>query len=103
KDSDPMLEIKVKAKFKHGHIENIQEIIAAIEPLKGAMYGEGRLFFSVANDINFEIAKDYGDKCVEEGTYPNGAVAKNNNIYTRFITRMLMKAYKKVHTCQVLN
>ncbi len=103
KDSDPMLEIKVKAKFKNGQIENIQKIIAAIEPLKGAMYGEGRVFFSVARDINFEIAKDYGDNCVEECTYPYGAVAKNNNNCSRFITRMLMKASTKYHFWHGIN
>jgi hypothetical protein len=40
------------------------------------MYGEGRLFFSIAKNINFDIAKEYGDQCVEEGTFPYGAVAK---------------------------
>lgn len=103
KNSDPLLEIKVKAKIKNGEILNLQEIIADIESLKGVMYGEGRLFFSVARDINFATAKAYGDKCVEEGTYPYGAVAKNNNNCSRFITRMLMKASQKYHFWHGIN
>jgi hypothetical protein len=67
------------------------------------MYGEGRLFFSIAKNINFDIAKEYGDQCVEEGTFPYGAVAKNNNNCSRFITRMLMKSSPKYHYWHGIN
>lgn len=92
KFSDPLLEIKVKAKVNGNEIENLQEISEHLETLKSAMYGEGKLFFSIVPNINFDIAKKYGDECVFQGTYPYGAVARNNNNCSRFITRMLMKA-----------
>lgn len=92
KFSDPRLEINLKAKFEGNEIANLKEIITQFEQLKGAMYGEGILYFSIAREINFEMAKAYGDDCVHQGTFPYGAVAKNNNNCSRFITRMLMKS-----------
>lgn len=94
KFSDPRLEIKFKAKLKGTEITNLEYIISQFELLKPAMYGEGILYFSIARGINFELAKAYGDDCVHQGTYPYGAVAKNNNNCSRFITRMLMRSSK---------
>lgn len=94
KFSDPRLEIKFKAKFENSKISNLEDIISQFELLKPAMYGEGVLYFSIARGINFELAKAYGDDCVHQGTYPYGAVAKNNNNCSRFITRMLMRSSK---------
>lgn len=103
KDSDPRLDLTLKAQIQDGGIQNLEEIVTYFEELKAAMYGEGRLFFSVAKEIDFDIAKAYGDQCVEEGTYPYGAVAKNNNNCSRFITRMLMKASPKYHFWHGIN
>jgi len=103
KDSDPLLELKIKAELVNSKIRNIEEIVAYFETLKSVMYGEGRLFFSVAKEINFDIAKEYGDQCVQEGTFPYGAVAKNNNNCSRFITRMLMKASPRYHFWHGIN
>lgn len=94
KFSDPRLDIKLKAKFEGHQISNLEEIIDHFEQLKPAMHGEGILYFSIAHGLNFEQAKAYGDDCVHQGTFPYGAVAKNNNNCSRFITRMLMKASK---------
>lgn len=95
KYSDPRLDILMKACIQKGKINNLPEIITHFEDLKEAMYGEGILYFSVANNINFELAKAYGDDCVYQGTFPYGAVARNNNNCSRFITRMLMRASQK--------
>ena len=101
--SDPRLEIKINATIQNEEIINLSEIISHFEELKSAMYGEGRVYFSVAEDIDFHLAKEYGDSCVEQGTYPYGAVAKNNNNCSRFITRMLMKAALKYHFWHGIN
>ncbi|MBE8714028.1 DUF6695 family protein [Sphingobacterium hungaricum] len=103
KDSDPRLEIAVKAKIDDNAISNVEEIVAHFEDLKGAMYGEGQLFFSIATNLNFAIAKSYCDGWVVRGTYPYGAVAKNNNNCSRFITRTLMYASKKYHHLHGIN
>lgn len=103
RESDPLLRIELKADIQNRDIHNIEEIVHYFETLKHAMYGEGRLFFSVAKDINFDLAKAYGDRCVLEGTYPYGAVARNNNNCSRFITRMLMKSSRKYHYWHGIN
>lgn len=95
KFSDPRLEIKLKAKFENRNITNLEEIVEQFEALKPAMYGEGILYFSIAHNINFELAKAYGDDCVHQGTYPYGAVARNNNNCSRFIARMLIRSSKR--------
>ncbi|WP_437919284.1 DUF6695 family protein [Sphingobacterium sp. LRF_L2] len=95
KFSDPRLEIKMRAKFDGNNIVNLVEIIEQMELLKPAMYGEGILYFSIAKDINFELAKAYGDDCVHQGTFPYGAVARSNNNCSRFITRMLIRSSNK--------
>lgn len=101
--SDPLLEIKIKARFDNGKIDNLKEIIEHFEELKPAMYGEGKLFFSIVEGINFSQAKAYGDECVEEGTYPYGAVARDNNNCSRFITRMLIKSSERFHFWHKIN
>src|SRR5690606_8715542 len=95
KYSDPRLEITMKAQIQDNIITNLTEIITYFEQLNPAMYGEGVLYFSIAHGINFELAKAYGDDCVYQGQYPYGAVARNNNNCSRFITRMLIKSSKR--------
>lgn len=89
-DSDPRTQISIKATISDGNITNIEEIVAHFEGMKSAMYGEGRLFFSISKNINFDAAKSFGDQWVEKGSYPYGAFARNNNNCSRFITRMLI-------------
>lgn len=103
KFSDPLLNINAQARIENNKIVNINEIIEHLESLKSPMYGEGKLYFSIVKDINFSTAKQYGDECVTEGTYPYGAVAKNNNNCSRFITRMLMKSSRKYNFWHSLN
>lgn len=95
KESDPRLDIRIKAICQNDKITNLQDIICNFELLKEAMYGDGIVYFSVAQHINFEQAKAYGDACVTQGTFPYGAVARNNNNCSRFITRMLIRASEK--------
>ena len=90
KFSDPRLDITLKAKFDGERITNIEEIVTHFELLKLEMKGEGILYFSIARDISFTLAKKYADHCVLEGSYPYGAVARGNNNCSRFIVRMLM-------------
>src|SRR5690554_4382377 len=54
--SDPRLRLRTKAQIidRHtGEIGNMQEIAEELEEIKEGTRGEGRLFFSVATNINF--------------------------------------------------
>ncbi|WP_206367264.1 DUF6695 family protein [Sphingobacterium sp. SGR-19] len=101
--SDPRLNIKIKAKFKDNRIVNLEKIIEHFEILKSVMYGKGILYFSIANNINFQRAKAYGDDCVRQGSYPYGAIARYNNNCSRFITRMLMYSSKQYNWNHSIN
>lgn len=101
--SDPFLHIALKAKIEDNKISNIAEIVDFLETLKPAMYGEGKLYFSIVEGINFKLAQAYGDHCVVEGSYPYGAFARNNNNCSRFITRMLLKSSSKYHFWHPIN
>ncbi len=102
-ESDPRLAIDLKAQIDNGQISNLEEIVHHFETLKSAMYGEGHLYFSIAEHINYTSAKLFGDSWVEKGTYPYGAVARHNNNCSRFITRMLMKSSEKYHYWHGIN
>ncbi|WP_233632470.1 DUF6695 family protein [Parapedobacter sp. ISTM3] len=103
KFSDPRLDINLKATFENECIANLEEVTEQIEALTSAMNGEGILYFAIARDINFELAKAYGDDCVCQGSYPYGAVARNNNNCSRFITRMLMRSSKRYNWSHGVN
>lgn len=103
KFSDPRLDINLKATFRERHIDNIVKIVEQLEVLKPAFNGEGILYFSIAHDINFMLAKTYGDKCVREGSYPYGAVSPSNNNCSRFITRMLRCSSKRYNWGHSIN
>lgn len=103
KFSDPLLHLEQKAQIKDQKIINLREVVEAFEEIKPYTYGQGVLYFSVVEGINFELAKKYGDECVEQGTYSYGAVAKKSNNCSRFITRMFMKSSERFHFWHGIN
>jgi hypothetical protein len=103
KFSDPRLDISIKATFENERITNLEDIMEQLEALKPAMNGEGALYFSIARDINFRLAKAYGDSCVYQGSYPYGAVARKSNNCSRFIVRMLMHSSKRYNWSHSIN
>lgn len=103
KFSDPRLDISIKAKFENDRITNLEEIMEQLEAMKPAMNGEGVLYFSIASDINFKLAIAFGDDCVYQGSYPYGAVARNNNNCSRFIVRMLKHSSKRYNWTHSIN
>lgn len=102
-NSDPLLEINLLAKFENNIISNLEEIIHHFESLKEPMYGQGKVYFSVVQEIDFNTAKTFADSWVDIGTYPYGAVAKNNNNCSRFITRILIQSSERFHFWHKIN
>lgn len=103
KFSDPLLHLDQKADIKNNKITNLLQVAEAFEEIKPYTYGEGELYFSVVEGINFDLAKKYGDECVDEGTYSYGAVARKSNNCSRFITRMFMKSSERFHYWHGIN
>jgi hypothetical protein len=102
-DSDPKLAIAIRAKIANNRILNLLDIVQYFEKMKEAMQGSGELYFSVVQDIDFHLGKTFADKWVLRGSYPYGAVAKNNNNCSRFITQLLIHASKKFHFWHGIN
>ncbi len=104
--SDPRLHMRTKAQITDrntGAIGNLEEIVRELDEMREATQGEGRLFFSVATGLNFNMAKQYADGLVLEGSTPYGAFARGNNNCSRFITRLLMRASRKYHRWHGVN
>ncbi|KAF5274669.1 hypothetical protein FQR65_LT16913 [Abscondita terminalis] len=78
--SDPRLAINFpKPRFdEHGKISNLENIVHHFESMREDMQGFGELYFSVAEDINFDQAKNYADNIVLQGSTPYGAVARDS-------------------------
>lgn len=96
--SDPRLRMDSQAVFDaSGNILNLKEICEELQKMQDAIHAQGRMIFSVAQDINYEEAQFFGDKIVNEGSTPYGAVARGNNNCSRFITRLLKYSSKKYH------
>jgi hypothetical protein len=91
------------AQFENNTISNLQEIIQHFESLKEPMYGQGKVYFSVVHDLDFNKAKAYADSWVDIGTYPYGAVGKNNNNCSQFTTRILIESSEKFHFWHKIN
>lgn len=103
KKSDPRLNIQIKAKIDGYQIINIAEIMHCLENMKDAMQGFGDLYFTVVPNVDFNRAKAFADDWVTRGSYPYGAVAKNNNNCSRFITRLLIHAAQDFHFWHAIN
>ena len=96
--SDPLLRMDTKAVFNPlGEILNLKEICEELHKMKDAIHAHGRMVFSVAKDINYSLAKSFGDRTVMQGSTPYGAVARGNNNCSRFITRLLQFSSIKYH------
>ncbi|MEN5086368.1 DUF6695 family protein [Sphingobacterium faecium] len=103
KDSDPLLNIAIKATFDNGDISNLETIAMHFESMKPAMQGSGELYFSIVKSLNFKQAKKFADSWVQKGSYPYGAVAKGNNNCSRFITRLLFASSKQFSWIHPIN
>ncbi len=97
-ESDPRLRLDTKAEIDAGNkIRNLKEIIVELDSLREVTQGVGRIFFSVAEGVSIQLARQYADGLVRAGSSPYGAVARGNNNCSRFITRLLIKASQKYH------
>lgn len=96
--SDPRLKLNTKAQVDDkSQILNLEEIANEIDSIKHITQGFGRLYFSVAEGLNFGKAKAYADDLVIQGSMLYGAFARGNNNCSRFITRLLTHASRKFH------
>ena len=86
KETDPELDITIKAKFKNDVLLNLEEILLWIENHPEKTHGDGRLVASAHEEIDFKKAKTYIHQLINEKEIPYGAFLKNGTNCARFVT-----------------
>ena len=86
KETDPELEVTIKANFKNNEILNVEEILLWIENHPEKTHGDGRLVASIHNEINFKKAQKFIQELIDEKEIPYGAFIKNGTNCARFVT-----------------
>ena len=90
-ETDPEAEIKQKAEIIGDKINNIEEILVEISNNK-SYHGEGKLYSSIINRINFSSAFNYAKKWQEKGAIPYGPFVRNGTNCSRFVATISRKA-----------
>jgi hypothetical protein len=98
KETDADVLISIKAKFENEKLINLKEILLWIENHPEKTHGDGRLVASMHDEIDFNKAKNYIDKLIEEKEIPYGAFLKNGTNCARFVTDTIIasSANKKI-------
>lgn len=84
-DTDPKLELTTKAVIENGKILNLEDILLEMDVKKEATHGNGPMYFSITDHIDFRKSKQEADRWVLIGSTPYGALAKGNNSCSRYI------------------
>lgn len=86
KETDPDVIIDIKATFKNGELNNLNDILLWIEKHPEKTHGDGRLVASLNNEIDFSKANNYIHQLINEKEIPYGAFIKNGTNCARFVT-----------------
>ena len=108
KDSDPKLQLKTKANFsktdergsKNSRVSrgsanqipfnNLDDIINELESKKEATHGNGPLYFSIANNVDFELGYSKAVEFVNTGSMIYSAFMPGNSNCSRFVESVLI-------------
>ncbi|WP_439128946.1 DUF6695 family protein [Polaribacter sp.] len=90
KETDPELVVPLKAKFKNNELLNLEEILLWIETHPEKTHGDGRLVAGINEEIDYQIAHQYIEKCISKKEIPYGAFIKNGSNCARFVTDTLI-------------
>lgn len=97
-ETDPELEVNIKAKFKNDNLTNLEEILLWIEKHPEKTHGSGRLISSINDEINYDKALEFINNLVDEKELPYGAFIKKGTNCARFVTDTIITstANKKI-------
>ncbi|TJZ52532.1 hypothetical protein FAZ15_19280 [Sphingobacterium olei] len=89
---DPRLVVRTKALWDvNNNLLNLEEILCELSQNEKYTHGGGRLYCSIAEDINIKNARLYADEIVNKGPTLYGAIAPNNNSCSRYVAQILTK------------
>lgn len=90
KETDPELEIPIKAEFKNEEFNNLKEVLLWLEKHPEKTHGEGRLIATVNTDIDYKLAHQFIHKLIKRKEIPYGVFVKKGSNCARFVTDTLI-------------
>lgn len=108
KETDPELEVPIKAKFQNKNLINLNEILLWLDNHPEKTHGEGRLVATLHTDINYHKAKRFIDTLIDKKEIPYGAFVKKGTNCARFVTDTIIisstnkKVKKQLKTSNLL-
>ena len=85
-NNDKDVTIEIKAKWQNGKLANIEELLSYLYERPELTRGEGDLYASITQNINYQRVKDYVDFIQEHGMMPYGPFIENGTNCSRFVT-----------------
>ena len=95
KETDPELEIPIKAEFENEALINLKEILLWLEKHPEKTHGDGRLIASINTNIHFKLAYKFINSYIQRKEIPYGAFVKNGSNCSRFVTDTLIASCTK--------
>lgn len=92
KETDPEVAVEIKAKFKHGNIENLDDILIYIDQHPHT-HGDGTMYAGIQKNINYTKAKEFIGKIQEKPYTPYGPFVVGGTNCSRFVAQTI--AYSK--------
>jgi len=90
KETDFELNFPLKAKFKNNRIQNLKEILIFMATNPKLTHGEGTLYASVCNSINYDLAREYIQKLQDRGMVKYAAFKEEATNCARFVTNVII-------------
>lgn len=89
-ETDPELEIPIKAEFKNGEFINLKEVLLWLEKHPEKTHGDGRLIATVSTDIDYKLALQFIQELIKKKEIPYGVFVKKGSNCARFVTDTLI-------------
>jgi len=90
KELDRELDFPLKAILRNGEIVNLDELLHFLGNNPKLTHGEGKMVASVCDQIDYEVANEYIQHCLRQGSYNYAAFVKNASNCARFVTDTLI-------------
>lgn len=90
KDTDFELDFPLKAEIKNDKIINLESILEFLATNPKLTHGDGQLYASVCNAINYDLARKHIDKMQSKGLIRYAAFIKDACNCARFVTDALI-------------
>ncbi|EDP95528.1 DUF6695 family protein [Kordia algicida OT-1] len=87
---DRELDFPLQAIIRNGEIVNLKEILHFLGNHPALTHGEGRMIASVCDQVDYEVAQNYIEYCLRQGSTTYAAFLKNASNCARFVTDTLI-------------